>query len=82
LTRHRPLYRQEQIYWDWHQVWLPRQSMARWVQLASEWLKPIYWQIKDQMMRGSYIQVENRQSNISTLRGEEAAALMLSNTWS
>jgi hypothetical protein len=57
-TRHRPLYRQEQIYWDRHQVWLPRQSMARWVQLASEWLKPIYWQIKDQMMRGSYIQVD------------------------
>jgi transposase len=55
---HQPLYRQEQIYWDRHQVWLPRQSMARWVQLASEWLKPIYRQIKDQMMRGSYIQVD------------------------
>jgi transposase len=52
---HLPLYRQEQIYWDRHQVWLPRQSMARWVQLASEWLKPIYRQIKDQMMRGPYI---------------------------
>ena len=50
---HLPLYRQEQIYWDRHQVWLPRQSMARWVQLASEWLKPIYRQIKDQMMKGS-----------------------------
>jgi len=55
---HLPLYRQEQIYWDRHQVWLPRQSMARWVQLASEWLKPIYREIKDQMMRGSYIQVD------------------------
>src|SRR5260221_14075079 len=55
---HLPLYRQEQIYWDRHQVWLPRQSMARWIQLASEWLKPIYRQIKDQMMRGSYIQVD------------------------
>jgi len=32
--------------------------MARWVQLASEWLKPIYRQIKDQMMRGSYLQVD------------------------
>ena len=30
---HLPLYRQEQIYWDRHQVWLPRQSMARWVHL-------------------------------------------------
>jgi len=55
---HLPLFRQEQIYWNRHQVWLPRQSMARWVHLASEWLKPIYQQIKDQMMRGSYIQVD------------------------
>jgi transposase len=55
---HLPLYRQEQIYWDRHQVWLPRQSMARWVHLASEWLKPIYRQIKDQMMKGSYLQVD------------------------
>jgi transposase len=55
---HLPLFRQEQIYWNRHQVWLPRQSMARWVQLASEWLKPIYQQIKDQMMRGSYLQID------------------------
>jgi transposase len=55
---HLPLYRQEQIYWNRHQVWLPRQSMARWIYLASEWLKPIYRQIKDQMMRGSYLQVD------------------------
>ena len=49
---HLPLFRQEQIYWNRHQIWLPRQSMARWVHLASEWLKPIYRQIKDQMMEG------------------------------
>jgi hypothetical protein len=55
---HQPLYRQEQIYWDRHQVWLPRQSMARWIQLASEWLKPIYREIKEQMMRSSYLQVD------------------------
>jgi transposase len=55
---HLPLYRQEQIYWERHQVWLPRQSMTRWVHLASEWLKPIYRQIKDQMMKGSYLQVD------------------------
>ena len=55
---HLPLYRQEQIYWDRHRIWLPRQSMARWVYLASEWLKPIYRQIKDQMMKGSYLQVD------------------------
>jgi transposase len=55
---HLPLYRQQQIYWDRHQVWLPRQSMVRWVQLVSEWLKPIYREMKDQMMKGSYIQVD------------------------
>jgi transposase len=55
---HLPLYRQEQIYWNRHQVWLPRQSLARWIGLASEWLKPIYREIKAQMMRGPYIQVD------------------------
>jgi transposase len=28
------------------------------VHLASEWLKPIYRQVKDQMMKGSYLQVD------------------------
>jgi hypothetical protein len=32
--------------------------MARSIQLASEWLKPIYRQIKDQIMGGSYIQID------------------------
>jgi transposase len=31
---HLPLFRQEQIYWNRHQVWLPRQSIARRVHLA------------------------------------------------
>jgi transposase len=55
---HLPLYRQEQIYWNRHQVWLPRQSMVRWIGLASEWLTPIYRQMKSQMMSGPYIQVD------------------------
>jgi transposase len=55
---HLPLYRQQQIYWNRHQVWLPRQSLVRWVQLASEWLKPIYREIKHQMMSGPYIQID------------------------
>jgi hypothetical protein len=29
-----------------------------WIQLASEWLKPIYREIKEQMMSGPYIQVD------------------------
>jgi transposase len=39
-------------------VWLPCQSMVRWVQLASEWLKPIYREMKAQMMKGAYVQVD------------------------
>ena len=55
---HLPLFRQEQIYWNRHQVWLPRQSMARWMGLVSEWLKPVYVEIKAQMMSGPYLQVD------------------------
>jgi transposase len=43
---HLPLYRQESIYWTRHQVWLPRQTMAEWVGLAADWLKPIYEEIR------------------------------------
>jgi len=38
---HLPLYRQEYIYSSRHGVWLPRQTMARWVDLVAFWLKPI-----------------------------------------
>jgi transposase len=55
---HQPLFRQEQIYWHRHQVWLPRQSMARRTGLVSDWLKPIYTEVKAQMMSGGYIQVD------------------------
>ena len=36
---HLPLYRQEQIFLSRHQVHLPRQTLARWVALAADWLK-------------------------------------------
>jgi transposase len=55
---HLPLYRQEQIYRQRHGVHLPRQSLTRWVELASEWLKPIYEQIRTGVMGGGYVQVD------------------------
>ena len=55
---HLPLYRQEQIYQQRHGVHLPRQSLARWVELAAEWLKPIYEQIRTGVMGGGYVQVD------------------------
>ncbi len=39
---HLPLYRQEQIFATRHQVQLPRQTMAQWMGLAADWLRPIY----------------------------------------
>jgi transposase len=53
---HLPLYRQESIYWSRHQVWLPRQTMAEWVDLGAEWLKPIYQEIKKSVFANRYMQ--------------------------
>jgi hypothetical protein len=53
-----PLYRQEQIFLRRHGVHLPRQTLARWVGLAAEWLKPIYEQIRTGVLGGGYVQVD------------------------
>ena len=55
---HMPLYRQEQIYARRHGVELPRQTLARWVGLAADWLRPVYEQIRTGVMAGGYIQVD------------------------
>ncbi len=55
---HLPLYRQEQIFLSRHQVHLPRQTLARWVALAADWLKPIYENIRTGVLAGGYVQVD------------------------
>ena len=55
---HLPLYRQEQIFGSRHGVHLPRQTLARWMGLAAEWLRPIYEQIRTGVMAGGYVQVD------------------------
>lgn len=55
---HLPLYRQEQIFARRHQVQLPRQTLARWVALAADWLQPIYEAIRTGVMAGGYVQVD------------------------
>jgi len=55
---HLPLYRQERIYATRHGVELPRQTLARWVGLAADWLKPIYDMILTGVMAGGYVQVD------------------------
>ena len=57
-TDHVPLYRQESIYESRHGVSLPRQSMARWVGLAADWLRPIYEEIRKGVFEKGYVQVD------------------------
>src|SRR5215217_6564212 len=55
---HLPLYRQESIYWTRHGVWLPRQTMAEWVGLAADWLRPIYDEMRTQVFARGYVQID------------------------
>jgi transposase len=55
---HLPLYRQEQIFLQRHRVPLPRQTLARWVELAADWLRPIYEHIRTGVLAGGYMQVD------------------------
>ena len=55
---HVPLYRQEQILARRDSINLPRQTLARWVELISEWLRPIHQQIKTGVMAGGYVQLD------------------------
>ena len=55
---HLPLYRQERIYWTRHRVWLPRQNLAHWMEVAADWLKQIYQYIRTGVMAGGYVQVD------------------------
>ena len=55
---HLPLYRQEQIFATRHGVQIPRQSMAQWMALAADWLRPIYETIRTGVLGGGYVQVD------------------------
>ena len=60
---HLPLYRQEQIFAQRHKINLPRQTLARWVELAADWLQPIYESIRTGVMAGGYVQVDETPIN-------------------
>ena len=55
---HLPLYRQEHIYRLRHGIELPRQSLARWLVLAAQWLVPLYERIHTGVMAGGYVQTD------------------------
>jgi transposase len=55
---HQPLYRQQKTYHERHGVWLPRQSLARGVELAADWLRPVAEQILREQVESGYVQID------------------------
>jgi transposase len=55
---HLPLYRQQSIFRTRYRVHLLRQSMARWMGLAADWLRPINEEIRTGVMAGGYLQID------------------------
>jgi transposase len=54
---HQPLYRQEKIY-ERCGVKLARQTMGGWVEVAADWLSPIYREMKTGLIGGIYLQAD------------------------
>ncbi len=55
---HLPLYRQEAIFHQRHGVYLPRQTLARGVEVAAGWLRPIVEAIQAEQLAGGYLQID------------------------
>ena len=55
---HLPLYRQEEIYARRHGVWLPRQTLARWIEFTADWLRLLYHEIEKEVFADGYAQVD------------------------
>jgi transposase len=48
---HLPLYRQEQIFKQRHGVELPRQTLAGWIDLVADWLKPVFGHLREDVFK-------------------------------
>jgi transposase len=55
---HQPLYRQEKMFRQQFGVELSRKTMGCWVEQAAELLKPVYRSIKEDLVRGTYLQAD------------------------
>ena len=55
---HLPLYRQAKIYQQRHGVNLSRQTLGGWVDVAADWLSPIYREMKTGLLAGNYLQAD------------------------
>jgi len=55
---HQPLYRQEKMFHQQFGVDLSRKTMGWWVEQAANLLKPVYRSIREDLVRGSYLQAD------------------------
>ncbi len=55
---HQPLYRQEKMFRQQFGVDLSRKTMGCWVEQAAELLKPVYRSIREDLLRGNYLQAD------------------------
>lgn len=55
---HLPLYRQEQIFKQRHGVELPRQTLAGWIDLVADWLKPVFGHLREEVFKQGYVQID------------------------
>lgn len=54
---HQPLYRQEQMSARWG-ARLARQSMADWIGITAEWLRPLYGHMHRELLASDYVQCD------------------------
>ena len=55
---HLPLYRQEKIFSERYGIEISRKRMAEWVRVVADWLKPVYELMRQDLMKGKYLQVD------------------------
>ena len=55
---HLPFYRLEKIFRQRHQVPLARQTLMDWTDQVANWFLPIYRQMKQELLAGNYLQVD------------------------
>jgi transposase len=55
---HLPLYRQQRMFERWKAP-ISRQSMAEWVRITAGWLAPIYRLIRQRLLAGGYVQIDD-----------------------
>lgn len=55
---HLPFYRQEKILATRHGVDIGRNTMCRWAELATFWVKPLYRRIHEGLLESSYLQAD------------------------